>query len=219
MKKMNNKIKEVNTMKKIGWSLIVIGALSFIGAASKGHSVFGPLMWIGIGGTMVYLKREREECQTEVHNNSKEKTVEGKKCFYENNEVKTAEGIVSLTFEQKEAALCLIAFFVGYNDDIITNNAAQLVSYQSAVFYGIDNYEETLAAAMPKYNDADKLIDTVLTIRDKKSKEFLLLSCYDLAKMSGNEEAYEVLYNVANEMGYNRDKLYQLIDQYSTKQQ
>lgn len=198
-------------MKKIGWTLIVIGALSFIGAASKGHSVFGPLMWIGIGGTMVYLKREREECQIEVHDNAKGIKVEAQKNPNDNKEIESTEGNVSLTYEQKEAALCLIAFFAGYNNDIITNNAAQQVSYQSAVFYGIDNYEETLAAAMPKYNDADKLIDTVLTIRDKNAKEFLLLSCYDLAKMSGNEEAYEVLYNVAYEMGYNKERLYQLI--------
>ena len=195
-------------MKKTGWILIVIGTLSFIGAASKGHSVFGPLMWIGIGGTMLYLKKEREENLTEMQKNPTDR-----------KEVETIEENVPLTFEQKEAALCLIAFFAGYNDDISSNNAAQMVSYQSAVFYGIDNYEETLAAAMPKYNDADKLIDTVLTIRDKKSKEFLLLSCYDLAKMSGNEEAYEVLYNIANEMGYNRNRLHQLIDQYSQKQQ
>ena len=46
-------------MKTIGWILIVIGALSFIGAASKGHSVFGPLFWLGLGGTLVYLKKMR----------------------------------------------------------------------------------------------------------------------------------------------------------------
>ena len=48
-------------MKKVGWFLIVFGALAFIGAASKGNSVFGPLFWIGTGGLLIYLKKEREE--------------------------------------------------------------------------------------------------------------------------------------------------------------
>ena len=92
-----------------------------------------------------------------------------------------------------------------------------MVSYQSAIFFGIDNYKETLIAALPKYQDADKLIDTILTIKDVKSKEFILLTCYDLTKMSGKSEAYEFLYNIANDMGYNREKLNKLINQYTTK--
>lgn len=71
-----------------------------------------------------------------------------------------------------------------------------------------------MTAALPKYQDADKLIDTVLTIKDKESKEFILLTCYDLTKMSGKAEAYEFLYNIAYEMGYNRDKLKNLVDQF-----
>ena len=48
-------------MKTAGWIFIVIGVLAFLGAASKGHSVFGPLFWIGIGSVLIYLKREKEE--------------------------------------------------------------------------------------------------------------------------------------------------------------
>jgi hypothetical protein len=99
----------------------------------------------------------------------------------------------------------------------MTNDAAYMISYQSAIFFGIGNYKETLTAALPKYQDADKLIDTVLTIKDKKSREFILLTCYDLTKMSGKSEAYEFLYNIAYEMGYNREKLHKLIDQYSER--
>ena len=192
-------------MKTAGWILIVIGALAFIGAASKGDSVFGPLFWIGIGTVLLYLKREKEE-------NNKEKTIaetatplktETLKVEEKKPEVIDVEQNFPVTFEQKEAALCLIAFFAGYNDDIITNDAAYMISYQSAIFFGIGNYKETLTAALPKYQDADKLIDTVLTIKDRKSREFILLTCYDLTKMSGKSEAYEFLYNIAYEMGYN----------------
>ena len=206
-------------MKTAGWIFVVIGALAFLGAASKGDSVFGPLFWIGIGTVLLYLKREKEE-------NNKEKTiagtatpmktetliVEGKK-----SEVIDVEKNAPVTFEQKEAALCLIAFFAGYNEDIMTNDAAYMISYQSAIFFGIGNYKETLTAALPKYQDADKLIDTVLTIKDRKSREFILLTCYDLTKMSGKSEAYEFLYNIANEMGYNKEKFHKLIDQYSKR--
>lgn len=206
-------------MKTAGWILIVIGALAFLGAASKGHSVFGPLFWIGIGGVLICLKREKEETnekRTAVEPTAP-KQPEKPQLEEEKAKTKNVEQFTPVTFEQKEAALCLIAFFAGYNDDLTTDGSAYMVSYQSAIFFGIGNYKETLTAALPKYQDADKLIDTVLTIKDKKSREFILLSCYDLTKMSGKAEAYEFLYNIASEMGYDKEKLHKLIDQYSDR--
>ena len=209
-------------MKTAGWILIVIGALAFIGAVSKGDSVFGPLFWIGIGIVLLYLKREREENDkektiTETTTSKKTEILKVEEKNEKKPEVIDVEQNSQVTFEQKEAALCLIAFFAGYNEDIMTNDAAYMISYQSAIFFGIGNYKETLTAALPKYQDADKLIDTVLTIKDRKSREFILLTCYDLTKMSGKSEAYDFLYNIANEMGYNREKLHKLIDQYSER--
>jgi len=206
-------------MKTAGWILIVIGVLALLGATSKGDSVFGPLFWIGTGIVLLYLKKEREK-------NNKEKTIteattskktETLKVEEKKSEIIEVGQSSPVTFEQKEATLCLIAFFAGYNEDIMTNDAAYMISYQSAIFFGIGNYKETLTAALPKYQDADKLIDTVLTIKDRKSREFILLTCYDLTKMSGKSEAYEFLYNIADEMGYSRDKLKILINQYSDR--
>ena len=212
-------------MKKAGWIIIVFGTLAFIGAASKGHSVFGPLFWIGLGGALVYLKKEKDENRDKEHVESKNVIQENNKAtqgVYDDYSIEdTSESgyVQPLSFEQKEASLCLIGFFAGYNDDIMTNDVAYMVACQSATFFGIDNYKGTLMEAMPKFNDPDILIDTVLTIKDKKTKEFLLLSCYDLAKMSDKEEAYELLYNIANDMGYNRERLTKLINQYSSKPQ
>ena len=206
-------------MKTAGWIFIVIGALAFLGAASKGHSVFGPLFWIGIGGVLIYLKREKEETnekRTAVEPTAP-KQPEKPQLEEEKAKTKNVEQCTPVTFEQKEAALCLIAFFAGYNDDLTTDGAAYMVSYQSAIWFGIGNYKVTLTAALPKYQDADKLIDTVLTIKDTKSREFILLTCYDLSKMSGKAEAYEFLYNIANDMGYNKEKFQKLIDQYSDR--
>ena len=203
-------------MKIAGWIFVVIGVLAFLGAASKGDSVFGPLFWIGIGIVLLYLKREREENNIEnsIAEAATPKKTETLKVEEKKSEEIDVEQNYPVTFEQKEAALCLIAFFAGYNDDIMTNDAAYKISSQSAIFFGIGNYKDTLTAALPKYQDADKLIDTVLTIKDKESKEFILLTCYDLTKMSGKAEAYEFLYNIAYEMGYNRDKLKNLVDQF-----
>ena len=206
-------------MKTAGWIFIVIGVLAFLGAASKGHSVFGPLFWIGIGGVLIYLKREKEETnekRTAVEPTAP-KQPEKPQLEEEKAKTKNVEQFTPVTFEQKEAALCLIAFFAGYNDDLTTDGSAYMVSYQSAIWFGIGNYKETLTAALPKYQDADKLIDTVLTIKDRKSREFILLTCYDLTKMSGKAEAFEFLYNIANEMGYDKEKLHKLIDQYSDR--
>ena len=206
-------------MKIAGWIFIVIGVLAFIGAASTGHSVFGPLFWIGIGGVLIYLKREKEEAnekRTAVEPTAP-KQPEKPQLREEKAETNNVEQFTLVTFEQKEAALCLIAFFAGYNDDLMTDGAAYMVSYQSAIWFGIGNYKETLTAALPKYQDADKLIDTVLTIKDRKSREFILLTCYDLTKMSGKAEAFEFLYNIANEMGYDKERLHKLIDQYTEK--
>lgn len=55
-------------MKTAGWIILLFGVLAFIGAALKGNSVFGPSFWIGIGGLLLYLKRERDE-------NDKEKSI------------------------------------------------------------------------------------------------------------------------------------------------
>ena len=206
-------------MKTAGWIFIVIGVLAFLGAASKGHSVFGPLFWIGIGSVLIYLKREKEETnekRTAVEPTAP-KQPEKPQLEEEKTKTKNMEQFTPVTFEQKEAALCLIAFFAGYNEDLSIDGAAYMISYQSAIWFGIDNYKETLTAALPKYQDADKLIDTVLTIKDRKSREFILLTCYDLTKMSGKAEAYEFLYNIANEMGYDKDNLLKLIDQYSER--
>jgi len=207
-------------MKTAGWILIVFGALAFLGAASKGNSVFGPLFWIGIGGVLLYLKKEREENKEESYGSGtvpsvKKESVEPieEKCL----STEPLEENTLVTFEQKEAALCLIAFFASYNDDLTTDGAAFMLSYQSAIWFGIDNYKETLTAALPKYQDADKLIDTILTIRDTKSREFILLTCYDLTKMSDKAEAYEFLYNIANDMGYNKERFHNLISQYSDR--
>ncbi len=82
---------------------------------------------------------------------------------------------------------------------------------QSALFYGLPDSPLFLSKIMSKYSDADALLDIVLTIKPVKAKEFLLLSCYDLIKSTGKQEAFDLLFNIANDMGYDRTKMEQLI--------
>lgn len=110
--------------------------------------------------------------------------------------------------------MCLIAFFGGYNDNHISDGM-YLVFRQAAIFFGISDSPEKLSQIMSKYDDADTLIEIVLTIRHRKSKEFLLLTCYDLTRLSGRTEPLEILVNIANEMGYDRHQFQNLVKQYS----
>lgn len=53
-------------MKIAGWILIVLGSLSMVGAASTGHSVFGPIFWLGLGIALLYfanLKKNNDKEQ------------------------------------------------------------------------------------------------------------------------------------------------------------
>lgn len=47
-------------MKIAGWIFLVIGVLSFIGAASMGNNVFGPCFWIALGGFLLFRAYNKE---------------------------------------------------------------------------------------------------------------------------------------------------------------
>ncbi|MDE6021483.1 MAG: hypothetical protein K2H01_10885, partial [Ruminococcus sp.] len=118
-------------MRTAGWICLVIGALSFLGAALKGNSVFGPLFWIGLGAFLLYRvnnkEDEREKEPTKPDQQSKEmiqvqesitKSVpefkQNKTPELPNQQLETLEDIqAQLTLQQREAAMCLISFFGG----------------------------------------------------------------------------------------------------------
>lgn len=55
-------------MKIAGYILSIIGGIAFIGAASAGHSVFGPLFWIVVGFVLIFMGGKKEKAQTEKEN-------------------------------------------------------------------------------------------------------------------------------------------------------
>ena len=52
-------------MKVIGWICVALGGLSLIGAASAGHSVFGPIFWLGVGITLLYFANRNKNNDNE----------------------------------------------------------------------------------------------------------------------------------------------------------
>lgn len=230
-------------MRVFGIICIVLGSLSFLGALIGGHSVFGPVFWLALGIALVIIANQKKDNNRRV---DKQPSINGKQHSasnvpplpnknvpplpnkVDNTRINAVVKVpttvktnipVPMTTKQKEAAICLISYFGGYNDDIETNlETNQIVyslSYQASIYFEIQNFPEMLPGAMQRNSDPDKMIDTVMTIVDRQYKEFLLLSCYDLTKMSGKAEAYDLLYNIANEMGYNSDRFNSLIKQYS----
>ena len=218
-------------MRTAGWICLIIGVLSFFGAALKGNSVFGPLFWIGLGAFLLYRvnnkEDEREKKPIKLAQQSKEEThlqesitksipetTQIESPEFPNQQLESLEDIqAQLTLQQREAAMCLISFFGGYNNNPM-DDAPIMLFKQSAVFFGLPDSPAVLSKIMSKYTDADTLVDIVLTIKPIKAKEFLLLTCYDLIKSSGKPEAYDLLFNIANDMGYDKTRFEQLIRLY-----
>lgn len=46
-------------MKVFGWICLVVGVLAFIGAATHGHSVFGPVFWIAVGLVLLLKSKKK----------------------------------------------------------------------------------------------------------------------------------------------------------------
>jgi hypothetical protein len=83
-------------MKTFGWICVVLGGLSFIGAASAGHNVFGPVFWLALGIALVYLgnQKEEEKKKNEAASTSKPKLTP----IIENKPVQVTEPIRQKTY-------------------------------------------------------------------------------------------------------------------------
>lgn len=50
-------------MRTAGIIVLIFGALSFLGAALAGHSVFGPLFWVAVGIALLYFANQKRKKQ------------------------------------------------------------------------------------------------------------------------------------------------------------
>lgn len=207
-------------MKITGYIFLILGVLSFIGAASYGNSVVGPCFWIALGAYLIHKAKCKVEDNADSIKNSFHTMGNGMKNETDSLPVKhnnreNLENIQSnLSTQQKEAALGIIIFFAGFNTIDMGDITANIL-HRASVFYGVSDDVENLTQTLSKYSDAESLISTIVSIKHEKSKEFLLLTCYDLAKLSEKQEPLDILHNIADEMGYNREQFQNLVNQYS----
>lgn len=223
-------------MKGFGKFCIWLGALSLIGALIGGHSAFGPAFWLALGLALVFFAKQKEDVNRKMDKqttNPSASATQPVKEIQQQIRIETAvksqpveskvapsntSKDIPMTTKQKEAAICLVSFFGGYNDLETNDEANQIVfelSCQVANYFGIQDFPAMLPGAMKRNSDPNKIIDTVMTIQDRQYREYLLLTCYDLAKMSMNLEAMELIFNIANDMGYNEERFRSLIRQYT----
>jgi hypothetical protein len=134
-----------------------------------------------------------------------------------NNNLRDLSAIqAKLTLAQKEASICLISYFAGYIDDVTTNYKVPIIINMASNFFNIDTSPSNLAFMMSRYNDPEILIDTIMSIKENVPKEYLLLTCYDLSKISGKREAINLLINIANDLGYDNYSFNKLIKNYKS---
>ena len=85
-------------MKTFGWICIVLGGLSFIGAASAGHSVFGPVFWLALGIALVYFGNQKEEEKKKKESNSS--PIPQQSPIIESKPIETMEPVKQKTYWQ-----------------------------------------------------------------------------------------------------------------------
>lgn len=225
-------------MKTVGGIILFFGILAFFGAALKGNSVFGPTFWIALGVYLIYRANNKTEESVEDNNKKSESSVisnktsvsvaakesdspksvpesmPAKETQHDLDNSETLDNIQSqLTLEQRETAMCMIALFGGYANKM-PQEAMTFISSQAAVFFGIPFEEASISRILAKHSDADKMIDTVLTIKPRKAKEFLLLTCHDFVNNSSSNEAEFLLENIAADMGYEKVRFMNLVNTY-----
>lgn len=219
-------------MKTAGWICLFIGIVSFFGASLKGNSVFGPSFWIAMGVLFLYRgKKKDQKDERENNTNISEDPkvldippaendvthIDDNEIQYSNpnsEELESVEEIQSkLTMPQREASMCLVAYFGGFVDDKMSDVMMQL-SYQASYFFGIEISPLYMSQIMSRYSKASVLIETILTIKHTKAREFLLLTCYDMVRLANKDDATQMYWNLAKQMGYEATEVSDLINKY-----
>lgn len=109
--------------------------------------------------------------------------------------------------------MCMVALFGGYANKM-PQDAMTFISSQAATFFGIPFNESYISSMLARNSDSDMMIETVVSIKSRKAKEFLLLTCHDFAANSSSDEASFLLGNIAADMGYDKFQFHQLVKTY-----
>lgn len=121
----------------------------------------------------------------------------------------------ALTEKQKEAVLCMVVFFAGADTSVANSPTTEAIMMQTCEFLGIDWNRSNIEQILSRNNNDDALIETLKTITHLKTKEFLVLTCYDLASKTNDSNLVGTVYGIANDMGFNKQYVDKLIQMYS----
>ena len=53
-------------MKTAGWIFLILGIVSFLGAAIGSSSVFGPCFWVALGAFLIYRGKEKAKEKQDI---------------------------------------------------------------------------------------------------------------------------------------------------------
>ena len=106
--------------------------------------------------------------------------------------------------------MCMMTLYEGYYNQIPHDT----IFSNAATFFGIPFNEAYISSMLAKNSDSDAMIDTIVSIKSRKAKEFLPLTCHDFAANSSSDEATFLLDNIAADMGYDELKFRQLVSAY-----
>ncbi|MBQ7773668.1 MAG: hypothetical protein IJ383_06345 [Bacteroidales bacterium] len=155
-------------MKTAGWIFLILGIVSFLGAAIGSSSVFGPCFWIALGAFLIYRGKEKEKEKAKENQDKKEAVIPDRqivqpvtdRAMHDDAPIDATE---LLTSNQKECAFCLIMFFAGFNN---YNEKIAFIIHNSAAYYSLDASQISIQDLMNKHKDPDKIIDTVIRCKD-----------------------------------------------------
>ena len=103
-------------MKTAGWIFLILGIVSFLGAAIGSSSVVGPCFWIALGAFLIYKGNEKEK-EKAIENQNKRAAVtpDIPATQLATDRATQLDAPIDvtepLTSNQKECAFCLTMFF------------------------------------------------------------------------------------------------------------
>lgn len=201
-------------MKIAGIILLILGILSLLGAVLGETSAFGPFFFIALGAFLIHNSNNKKDNIPNRQNKQADNLSSSNLYESMNSTPVSIENVIQeddiqpITQLQKESSFCLIIFFAGFNKDYA--KVAPLIQ-QAADYLGISNTDANVEHLLDTYTDPDEVIDIVLTIKNIQAKEKLLAFFYKLAKNSDRAEAIDIAINIAQDMGYDKRMLWQLV--------
>lgn len=115
-----------------------------------------------------------------------------------------------LTLQQREAAMRLVVYIRECND-ILLDTPLYLIYQRAFTFFGISLEADEIYRLKHKYDVDITLIDIINSIKSRKAKDFLLQTCYNLIKPTGDFELLGSLYEISKEIGYQKSEVTRLL--------